>query len=67
MTPAKISKAERRVVSTAMKMHTYNPANKGLDEYRAHKAYLLGQLHRACDALDKAKERIRRADDRSAG
>lgn len=52
----KIAKAERRVVSTAMKLHSFDPKHSDLEKYRARKKYLLSQLHRACAALEKAKE-----------
>lgn len=53
---ARIAKAERRVISTAMKLHNYNPPHSDLDEYRSHRDYLTSQLHRACNALTKAKQ-----------
>ena len=50
----RIAKCERRVVSTAMKLHAYKPKHGFGEPYESHKAYLTGQLHRACDALEKA-------------
>lgn len=55
----RIAKAERRVISTAMRLHAHKPKHNFGELYELHKAYLIGQLHRACDALDKARVRVK--------
>lgn len=49
----KIAKAERRVIRTAMRLHAHKPKHTFGEQYESHRAYLTGQLHRACDALGK--------------
>lgn len=55
----RIAKAERRVVSTAMRLHAHKPKHEFGELYESHKAYLTGQLHRACAALSKARIRVK--------
>lgn len=49
----KIAKAERRVIRTAMRLHAHKPKHGFGEIYESHRAYLTGQLHRACNALGK--------------
>lgn len=63
MTATKIAKAERRVITTAMRLHAHKPKHEFGEIYESHRAYLTGQLHRACAALAKARGRVDRRTD----